>query len=220
MSYLEQTGRKNPASIAAAVAVHLVVGYALLSGLAFTAIRHIPGVTIVVPVPPDPTPPPPTPDTPRSTKPTPLSPTPKPKPTEESFRPDPLVKLPPVPDFGGPTLGGGDKIEVKPVEPAPPSQAADAVPAKDRLRWITTDDYLASLIRQNVQGLVVISVTIGTDGHVRSCLVTQSSGNRQLDDLTCRLYTQRARFTPARDADGNPTISQRTDRYRWQLPAE
>jgi len=41
-----------------------------------------------------------------------------------------------------------------------------------------------------------------------------------LDDATCRLYSQRARFTPARDADGNPIPAQRTDRYHWQIPNE
>ena len=58
------------------------------------------------------------------------------------------------------------------------------------------------------------------DGRVRSCLVTQSSGSRLLDDATCRLYTLRAHFTPAHDADGNPVTAQLSFRYRWQIPQE
>ena len=38
MSYADQSGRRNPASIAAVVGVHLAIGYALLSGLAIKVI--------------------------------------------------------------------------------------------------------------------------------------------------------------------------------------
>ena len=220
MSYLDQSGRKNPASIAAVVGVHLVVGYALLAGLGYTVIPYVPHHTTVVIVPPEAPPPQPRPvDTQRSKLPVNTNPIPKPDDTLKAD-PTPLQR----PNLDGPvgTIGGGGSgpIVVPPLEPIRPSQAADAVPAKDRLRWITTDDYPAGAIRQNIQGLVAISVMIGIDGKVRSCVVTQSSGSKLLDDATCRLYMARAHFTPARDADGNPSVAQRTDRYRWQIPNE
>jgi len=219
MSYLEQTGRKNPASVAAVVGVHLAVGYALLTGLGYTVIPRIPDPTTVITVPKEP-PPPPQKPVERTVKPT-SNTVQQPQPHEETFKADPTI-IKPVFDLGPAGLpdGGGSTEVAPPQQPPKPSLAREALPGKGRLGWITTDDYPPGLIRQNVQGLVVISVVIGTDGAVRSCLVTQSSGNKLLDDTTCRLYTKRAHFSPALDADGNPTIAQRTDRYRWQIPNE
>ncbi|HMI21199.1 MAG TPA: energy transducer TonB [Sphingomonas sp.] len=214
MSYLEQSRQRNPATVAAVIGAHLAIGYALLSGLAYEVIRHGPTITTVEfpvdPPPPQPhkNPPPKAPTITQSTTVTPQHPI-------DTIKTDPIVPIyfPPI-DLGGGGSGGGT-IDNPPIKA---SQARDAIPDSGRLSWITTEDYPASLIRENVQGTVAISTTIGTDGKVRSCLVTQSSGNRLLDDTTCRLYTRRAHFTPARDADGNPTSAQRSDRFRWQIP--
>jgi protein TonB len=197
----------------------LAVGYALLSGLAYTVIHNGPGRTIVISVPKEPPPPPPRNlDTQRTKQP--VNPNPIPQTPDNTLKTEPTIIR--TPNFEGPigTTGGGGGPAVLPIEPIRPSQAADAMPGKDRLRWITTEDYPSGAIRQNIQGLVVISVMIDAEGKVRSCVVTQSSGSKLLDDATCRLYTARAHFTPARDADGNPTTAQRTDRYRWQIPNE
>ena len=215
MSYLDQSQRRNPASVAAVIGAHLAIGYALLSGLAYQVIRHGPPITTVDFVPDAPIPPihhdtvPPKGQTARQIN------VVQPTHVDDTIKTDPIVPtyFPPI-DLGGGGSGGGT-IENPPVKT---SQAHDAIPDPNRLSWITTEDYPTSLLRENVQGIVAISVTIGIDGKVRSCLVTQSSGNRLLDDTTCRLYTRRAHFTPARDADGNPTTAQRSDRFRWQIP--
>jgi len=218
MSYLDQTRRKNPASVAAVVGVHLAVGYALMIGLGYTVIPFVPKRTVIFNVPNVP-PPPTRHETPQHTKQVVTNPIEKQPEILKSL--PPTITTPTFPDTGiERTSTVGDGPAVVPPQPPKANLAKDAAPARNWRQWITTDDYPTSLIRQDVQGLVVISVTIGTDGRIRSCLVTQSSGNRLLDDTTCRLYTQRARFTPARDADGNPTIAQRTDRYRWQIPNE
>jgi len=219
MSYLEQTGRKNPASVAAVVGVHLAVGYALLTGLGYTVIHQPRQSTEVKWVRTEVQPPPPKKlDMKPARQATNVLPQLRPEP--DTLKSDPIIR---TPTFEGPIgvpEGGPGPVTVTPPQPPKPSLAREALPGKGRLGWITTDDYPPGLIRQNVQGLVVISVVIGTDGAVRSCLVTQSSGNKLLDDTTCRLYTKRAHFSPALDADGNPTIAQRTDRYRWQIPNE
>ena len=220
MSYIEQTGRKNPASVAAVVGVHLAVGYVLLTSLGYTVIHQRPPRTEVNWVPTEVPPPPKTVDVKPDKHTTNVLPQPQPQPQQDTLKSDPII---PTPVFEGPLGvpdGGGGPVVVTPPQPPKPSMASDAVPGRDRLRWITTDDYPTAALRQDIQGTVVISVMIGADGRVRSCLVTQSSGSKLLDDATCRLYTARARFTPARDADGNPTTAQRTDRYRWQILTE
>ena len=217
MSYVEQSGRRNPAAIAVALGVNLAIGYALLSGLAYQVIHHPPGITKVdfpVDQPPPPRPHPLPQAKPRATS------DPKPVPPTDSFKDYKLPSLGPTPTLTEPDIGGGGETTEGSVQPPKPNLARDAIAGSDRLRWITTDDYPSAALRQNMQGVVVVSAMIGADGKVRSCVVTQSSGSQLLDDTTCRLYTRRAHFTPARDADGNPIASQRSDRFRWQIPNE
>jgi protein TonB len=219
MSYVEQSRRRNPVAVAAAIGAHLAIGYALLSGLAYRIVRTAPPPTLVD-FPTDPTPPRPL---PRETPPKGHPVTQQqhiivpPRPFDDSGA-GPVVN--PFPSDLRPIAGSNEEGPTEPPQPPRPNLSRDAVPAGDRLRWITTEDYPAAALRGNMQGVVVISATIGTDGKVRSCLVTQSSGSQLLDDATCRLYARRAHFTPARDADGNPTTAQRVDRYRWQIPNE
>jgi protein TonB len=220
MSYVEQSRRRNPLAVAAAIGTQLAIGYALLSGLAYRIVTT-PSPPTIVDFPTDPTPPKPLPPE-RQTKDRPAQQQQQREITTqrpvEDLGQKPLVN--PFPPDSGPTVGGGGEGPVEPPQPPRPNLSRDAVPSPDRLRWITTEDYPAAALRANMQGVVVIAATIGTDGKVRSCLVTQSSGSQLLDDATCRLYTRRAHFTPARDADGNPTTAQRIDRYRWQIPNE
>jgi periplasmic protein TonB len=82
---------------------------------------------------------------------------------------------------------------------------------------ISGDDYPASALEREEEGAVTVSLTIGTNGRVSGCSVTSSSGSRALDQATCRILQGRARFTPARDSNGNPTTDTFTQRIRWQL---
>ena len=68
------------------------------------------------------------------------------------------------------------------------------------------DDYPADAQRNNEQGTVTVDMLIGTDGRVTGCTVTGSSGSRSLDNATCRILRSRARFDPALDAQGRPTL--------------
>jgi protein TonB len=52
---------------------------------------------------------------------------------------------------------------------------------------------------------------------VTGCTVSGSSGNRDLDETTCRIARSRVRFTPAKDDAGNPIASSYTLPVRWQL---
>jgi len=218
MSYVDQSRRRNPAMVAAVAGVHIAIGYALLSGLAYEVVKLPPRwTTVEFPV-DQPPPPPPYPIQTQRTK-LPTQPIPTPQPQNDQLKAEnPVIVAPTFSDAMANSAGGG--IDLPPSLPPKANLARDAVPGTDRLRWITTEDYPATALRQGIQGSVVISAMIGADGRVRSCLVTQSSGSQLLDDTTCRLYAKRAHFTPARDADGNAIPAQRTDRFRWQIPNE
>jgi TonB family protein len=83
---------------------------------------------------------------------------------------------------------------------------------------ITDDDYPASALRIEAQGVVEMRYLIGTDGRVETCEITASSGNRALDETSCMLITRRFAFLPAIGADGKAVTDMRTQRIFWRLP--
>jgi protein TonB len=59
---------------------------------------------------------------------------------------------------------------------------------------------------------VVIELTIGPDGRVQACRITDPSPDPEADAITCRLATERFVFRPRLDAAGNPI----SGRFRWR----
>jgi protein TonB len=59
---------------------------------------------------------------------------------------------------------------------------------------------------------VVIELTVGTDGRVSGCRVTDPSPDPEADAITCRLATRRFVFRPRLDANGNAVVGI----YRWR----
>ena len=76
-------------------------------------------------------------------------------------------------------------------------------------------DYPRAAKRARAGGTVLVRYTVGTDGRVSGCTVTQSSGNVDLDSVTCTLVERRFRYEPARDAQGRPVTDTLTGRHIW-----
>lgn len=62
---------------------------------------------------------------------------------------------------------------------------------------------------------VTILMTVGTDGRVTDCRVTEPSPDPEANAITCRLARERFRFRPAADAQGNPVAGKYAWRQRW-----
>ncbi|WP_448664851.1 energy transducer TonB [Sphingomonas sp. CJ20] len=108
-----------------------------------------------------------------------------------------------------------------PEPPAPPTIGppnAPLQPAESPGAWVTNDDYPAGAIRAGQQGVVGFRLSIGTDGRPKGCEVTTTSGVPLLDAQSCRLLVARARFQPARDAQGRAIPATYSSRFRWELP--
>lgn len=73
------------------------------------------------------------------------------------------------------------------------------------LQWLSgsfrSSDY-PSAVRAG--GRVEFRYIVGVTGRVTSCGVTQSSGNADLDGVTCRVVIKRFRYRPSTDANGRP----------------
>lgn len=76
-------------------------------------------------------------------------------------------------------------------------------------------DYPKKTRETRIGQSVTILLSVGTDGRVTGCRVTQASPDADADAITCRLATERFRFRPAADAQGNPVPGKYAWRQRW-----
>ena len=219
MAYADQQMSGNRITVFIVVAIlHIVVGYALVSGLAASAYKKVKEVTSAIDIKDEPPPPPPPPPPKEKLPPPPPIVAPPPKiqlnvatPHIETVQtppppaPPPPVVLPPPP----------------PSAPPPPRFSAKGASPKGRPGdWATDNDYPTSAMREGKQGVTGFRVSVGPDGRVTDCSVTRSSGSPELDDTTCKLITRRARFAPAMDGDGKPTTGTYSSSVRWQIPKD
>jgi len=76
-------------------------------------------------------------------------------------------------------------------------------------------DYPRNLGAAGVGGTVSVRYFVGENGRVGECAITRSSGNEELDALTCRLIRERFRFRPSLDEDGKPVGSFLVEKHSW-----
>jgi protein TonB len=206
MAYADQqmSGNKITALVIVAL-IHVFVGYALVTGLAYEAAKKVISKVTTVdikeekPKEEEPPPPPPkqeAPPPPIVAPPPPINIAPAPPPVTT------VMTAPPPPPVVIQTAA--------PPPPPPPSKAKGATP-RGMSSWASRiqANYPTRAAREEREGRVGVRVTISTDGRVSSCSVTSSSGSPDLDEAACDGMTRYARFNPAIDTAGNPT----TDTY-------
>lgn len=218
MSYAQrrQMSSNRTAAIVIVGLIHLVLGYAIITGLAYNVVKEkledLKTFDVEDEPPPPEEPPPPPEDTP-------LPPPP------QVSAPPPLVRL----DTPPPNISTTPVIQppmpptpvvTPPAPPAPPpapriTQPKSVVGSLQGL--IRNDDYPTNAIENDEQGTVSVVLTIGTNGRVSDCSVSGSSGSRTLDSTTCRILKSRAKFTPAQDSNGSPTTGTFRQSIKWVL---
>ncbi len=87
---------------------------------------------------------------------------------------------------------------LSPDAPPPPTNVSHNVAG-----LFSNDDYPPKALENGWEGGVIVKVRVGTNGRVRACRIVQSSGYQVLDIKTCEIMLLRAKFTPARDSNGN-----------------
>lgn len=105
-------------------------------------------------------------------------------------------------------------------QPRKRGEPVGAIPQGNPGEWVTTDDYPASALRNERTGTTAFRLTISPAGAVADCVVTESSGTPELDETTCAVIRERARFTPARDARGRAVQGVFSSRVRWMIPKD
>ncbi len=73
---------------------------------------------------------------------------------------------------------------------------------------LTARDYPPALARRWPRGgQVFVAIRVQLDGRATDCRVDRSFGDREIDQWTCSLVTNRLRFRPATDDRGRPFVS-------------
>ena len=76
-------------------------------------------------------------------------------------------------------------------------------------------DYPKATRAQRVGHSVTILLSVDAEGRVTDCQVSQPSPDPAADTITCRLASERFRFRPALDAQGNAVPGKYAWRQRW-----
>jgi protein TonB len=196
------SGNRITALIIVAI-LHIIVGYALVTGLAYEAVKKIKERVETFDVkeekPPE-EPPPPPPD-----KPIPPPPIVAPPPPISFERPAPQIQTVQLPPPPVPVT-----VVAAPPPPPPPPPAVNksrGARPKGQGSWAARiqENYPSAALRKEIEGRVGVRVTVTPDGRVGSCSVSSSSGSGDLDSAACEGMQRYARFEPALDAAGNPT---------------
>ena len=81
-------------------------------------------------------------------------------------------------------------------------------------------DYPIKALREHREGTSYYKVTVGADGRAKTCTITQSSGSDDLDQESCRMVIARARWTPEKNAEGEPIETEYSGKVRWAIPSD
>ena len=214
MAYADQqmSGNRVIAIILVAL-IHIAVGYAMVTGLAYSAIKkaieHVTTVNVNEPPPPPPkTPPPP----PTNAPPPPVAP---PPPISIAVAPPQIQVQPNIPP------PAPVQLQVPPPAPPPPPPPSKArgVSPKNQGRWSARiqENYPPRAVNEGAEGTVGVTVTVTPSGRVGACSVTSSSGSRDLDSAACTGMQRYAEFSPALDSAGNPISASYSTRITYRL---
>ena len=221
MAYADQevSGNKIAAFVVVAL-LHLALGYALVTGLAYEGFKQVVKKVTTVDIKKDePKKEPPPPPKKMAAAPPIVAPPPKINVSNVS-PPVTTVTTPPPPAPPVLVVAPPGPAAAPPPPPQPKFTPKSAQPKGNPANWATTNDYPTRALREEREGVTGFRVTVGTDGRATGCDVTSSSGSADLDQATCSNVMRRARFTPATDGEGNPTTGSYSSRVRWVIPKE
>ena len=221
MSYLNQAHdpRRRATAIVTVGAVHAVLAAGLLTGLTVQFARETDRPMEATNIPLDPPKPEPSPEPQPAPVvqyvPPPLPPIPQPRQQPEFIYDDVKLAENSVEVNRYPT-DPGPAVEADPPRPTP--SFAPKRPSPRTGNWISNNDYPRRALIDGAEGSVSYRLVVGTSGRVASCELTRPTGNRALDDATCRLLTSRAQFEPATDETGAKVMGTYTGSVRWEIP--
>jgi protein TonB len=216
---------RHVTGIGVVLALHLLLGWALVSGLAQRMVEVIKNPIETKIIEENKPPPPPPPEN--------LPPPPKFAPPPPSFVPPPEVNINPPPSPAPTITTTTVAPPPQPVTIAPPPAPVIAPPAPPRPTapprpFVANakdcapkgEDYPAAAQRAEATGTTRLRFTIGADGKLQNTEVVRSAGASREHKLLDRLAAQKfgeCTFRPGTDSDGKAVGGQVEVEYVWKL---
>jgi len=232
MAYARRRGHpaRHPAAAVAVIGLHVLLGYALVTGTAHRVIERLqaPVQARIVDEPKHPPPPPPPPEM----LPVPLLPPPP------AYVPPPEVRVAPPPR-PAPTIttttvapppapvivpAAPPVAAAAPAPPAPPARPAEpprvAQPARLDVAHCEKPMYPIAALRAGAAGSTLIRFAIDASGRVQRATLTRASGtsleHRQMDRAAIEALS-RCAFKPGLDENGHAVGAQADVEYVWRV---
>lgn len=208
------------------VALHVLLGWALVNGLAHRLVEVIKGPIETKIIEEQKPPPPPPPEN--------LPPPPKFAPPPPSYIPPPEIQVT-APQVQGPTITTTQErppptpitvapppppVQAPPPPPPPPRVAARPAIADAKACAPTGDDYPAAARRAEATGISSIRFTVGADGKMTGAEVVRSAGpsrEHKLLDRTALSKLSECSFRAGNDEHGKPIGGSFQVDYVWKL---
>ena len=219
MSYAQRkeiSGNRTLAIIFVVI-IQFAIGYAIVTGLAYNVIKKtvqdLKTFDVEEQPPPPEKPPPPPKDMPKVPPPPMIPPS-----LVQLKAPEPPIQTvtsPVIPPVAPPVMA-----PPRPAPPPPPRQSQAPMrywlPGTTYSYQVAAHDQDSNTVFYSLGDDSPLEMTIGPSGRVTGCSPSGSASST-LKSATCRLLTSRARFSPAQDANGNPTTSSYSQTIVWRI---
>ena len=83
--------------------------------------------------------------------------------------------------------------------------------------WARSSDYPSNVLNRGGHGLVQFRLDISETGSITGCHIQLRTNPNEFADLSCRMLSKRAQFTPALDRTGKPIKSYYINSIRWMI---
>jgi len=125
-------------------------------------------------------------------------------------------------DWAEPTMPNQDKaitlISGPGAPPEPPGVVVPPRPLRPAQSYLKQADYPRTPLVSKLPATVWLALGIGATGRVKDCGIVHSSGWRWFDSASCLVMTERARFRPAKDANGHAVRGDIMQKLEWKRP--
>lgn len=88
-------------------------------------------------------------------------------------------------------------------------------PASNPGHWISYEDYPREQLTKAISGIVRFRLDVGLDGLPTKCVVQASYSAPEFERATCAILMKKARFEPAKDANGASVASYWVSSVKW-----
>lgn len=100
---------------------------------------------------------------------------------------------------------------------APEGSLQPAQSLKPLAAYVSDDDYPAQAIMEGASGITSFVLLVDEAGALKDCMVEETSGIATLDAMSCIALTNRAKFKPALNSEGQPVRAMLKSRIRWVI---